>query len=66
MKFVKGIDRNIHLTLMYVWVALIIPTVIFWSESILWIGFMSIYAIITAHWAAYESSKLKKENKDVS
>ena len=41
------------------WVLLIIPTIIWWKDSILWVAFMSLYAIVTGHWGAYEAAKAK-------
>lgn len=52
-------DRQVHLAFVALWVLLIIPTLLFWRESILWIAFMSLYAIITSHWGAYEAAKAK-------
>lgn len=52
-------DRQVHLGLVALWVLLIIPTLIWWRTSILWIAFMSLYAIITSHWGAYEAAKAK-------
>jgi hypothetical protein len=52
-------DRQVHLILVVVWVLLIPPTIIWWRDSILWVAFMSLYAIITSHWGAYEAAKAK-------
>lgn len=48
---------KLHLLLVILWVILIIPTVLLWSESILWVAFMSVYAIIATHWDAYQSAR---------
>jgi hypothetical protein len=52
-------DRQVHLIAVAIWVVLIIPTLIWWRTSILWIAFMSLYAIVTGHWGAYEAAKAK-------
>ena len=59
---VKGLfsripDTTIHITLALVWICLAIPTVLFWSESILWILMISIYANVGAHISAWEGAK---------
>lgn len=59
MKLPHPTDRQVHLIGVAVWVVLIIPTMIWWRESILWVAFMSLYAIITSHWGAYEAAKAK-------
>ena len=52
-------DRKVHLALVFVWLGLVVPTILWWRTSILWIAFMSLYAIIGTHWAAYEAAKAK-------
>jgi hypothetical protein len=52
-------DRQVHLFAAIVWVLLIIPTLIWWRDSILWVAFMSLYAIVVSHWSAYEAAKAK-------
>lgn len=37
------------------WIGLVVPTVLVWSKSILWIGFMSVYAIVVAHYTAWRA-----------
>lgn len=55
-------DREIlHRCLLVVWVLLIPPTLLWWSESILWVLLISIYANIVGHWSAAEASKAAKE-----
>lgn len=57
--------RKLHLTLTIVWGLLIIPTVVWWSESILWIGLISVYANFASHWSAYQGTRAEEEgNKE--
>lgn len=56
---IKISDRVLHLVLAGVWVVLAIPTVVWWRDSILWVAFMSLYAIVGTHWSAYEAAKAK-------
>lgn len=51
---IKG--TTIHLVLTVVWSLLLIPTIIWWKESILWIAIMSVYAIVSTHWSAYQAA----------
>ncbi len=53
---------TIHIILTGVWTLLIIPTVFFWKDSILWISLMSVYAIISTHWGAYQAAKADENN----
>ena len=55
---------RLHLGLTLLWAALIIPTLLWWRESILWVSLVSIYANFATHWSAYQAAhaewKLKK------
>jgi hypothetical protein len=56
--------RRFHLISMVVWALLIIPTVVFWHDSILWIAFMSIYAIVVSHFAAWRADEPTRGGDD--
>ncbi|MEV5265246.1 hypothetical protein [Streptomyces werraensis] len=56
----KTLSR-LHLTLTCVWVLLAIPTLLLWRESILWVAFMSLYANVAAHWAAFQGARAERE-----
>jgi uncharacterized membrane protein len=57
---IKG--TAIHLALLVVWALLIIPTVLFWRENVFWISLMSIYAILSTHWSAYQAARAEENN----
>lgn len=40
---------RLHTAAVVVWTLLLIPTLIWWRESIVWLAFMSLYAIVAAH-----------------
>lgn len=46
------------------WVALIIPTVLWWRESILWVAIMSVWANIAAHFSAYQGARSERKQDD--
>lgn len=48
---------RIHLVLMVAWTATILPTLLWWRNSILWVAFMSLYAIVVGHWGAYQAAR---------
>lgn len=54
--------RTIHLALALFWVCLIVPTILWWKESILWIAFMSLYAIVGTHVSAYQGARAEDSN----
>lgn len=53
-------QARLHKALTLLWVVLVVPTLLFWRESIPWLSFMSIYAIIASHWACWEASTAKE------
>jgi hypothetical protein len=53
--------RRAHLASAVIWAGLLVPSVIWWSKSLLWIIFMSVYSIIVAHLSAYQGARAEKE-----
>jgi len=53
----RTVMMRIHLVLTFTWVLLIIPTLLWWKSSILWVLMISIYANIASHWAAWQATK---------
>lgn len=51
-----------------VWIFLLIPSVLFWSETILWVVLMSVWANIAGHWSAYQASRaeLKQDDQEIA
>lgn len=42
----KWLKANFHKIALIFWVAMIVPTLIWWKDSILWLAIMSLYANI--------------------
>lgn len=55
-----------HLIMTGVWILLIIPTMIWWSTSILWILLISLYANIIGHFSAWQAVRAEMAIKEVS
>jgi hypothetical protein len=53
-----------HATAAVVWVGLILPTLLWWHSSILWVAFMSLYANIAAHAAAWQGARAERMIKE--
>lgn len=49
--------KRIHLTFAIVWALMAVPTVLLWADSVLYIGLISVYAIVIAHLAAYDAAR---------
>lgn len=52
--------RRLHLILTGLWALLVIPTILWWKDSILFIGIVSVYANAVSHWGAYQAAKAEK------
>lgn len=66
--FVRRVNNSalVHGSLLVVWVLLIIPTLLWWRESVTWIVFMSLYAIIVSHAGAIEAALAKAQAESES
>jgi hypothetical protein len=53
-----------HLAMVIVWTMLLVPTLLWWKNSILWVCLMSDYALIAAHWSAYQGARAERSNGD--
>ena len=56
----NGFQVNFHKYATFVWIALTIPTLLIWKDSILWVALMSVWANIAAHWSAFQAASAEK------
>lgn len=56
----------VHLSLAILWTLLIVPTLIWWKESILWVALMSVYAIIGTHVASYQAARGERKQDETN
>lgn len=52
--------RHFHAIATLIWLSLVVPTVLWWSESILWVGLMSAWANAAGHFAAWQSTRAEE------
>lgn len=61
-------DASFHVKLnliaIVVWAILLIPTVLYWKESIIYLVFMSWYAIFVSHIAAWVAAKAERNTAE--
>jgi ABC-type transport system involved in cytochrome bd biosynthesis fused ATPase/permease subunit len=48
---------RLHLILTLLWALLVIPTLLWWRESVFWVALMSLYANFGTHWSAYQAAR---------
>lgn len=49
--------RRIHLGLMILWVVVGLPVSYMLRESIAWLVFLSVYAIVVGHWSGWSAER---------
>lgn len=54
---------RLHAVLTMIWIAAVIPTLLWWKDSILWVGLMSCWANIASHWACHAAAKAEIQAK---
>lgn len=53
-----------HRFLMIAWGVLLVPTLVWWRESIAWVVFMSWYANFVGHWSGKEAAAAGEKAED--
>lgn len=53
-------NSTVHRCLMGAWIVLLVPTVLWWRESVVWLVFMSWYANFVGHWSTQSAEKAKE------
>lgn len=57
--------KRFHLMMVIVWVALSVPGILFWKDSILFVIILSLYANIAGEFGAYQAARTEvKQDKD--
>ena len=58
----RGLFRRpeFHLALALGWALLLVPTLLWWKASILWVASMSLYANIASHWSGYQAARAER------
>lgn len=54
-------STNLHKYSTIVWILLIIPGLLFWKESLVFIVLMSLWANVVGHWSSYQASRAEKK-----
>lgn len=56
--------RRFHKIATIVWAALIIPTVLWWKDSVQWVAVMSVWANVASHFASYQGARAEDNNSE--
>lgn len=56
--------RYYHLAMMIVWPILMIPTIIWWKNSVVWVAALSLYANFASEFAAWHGANTEKHQRE--
>jgi hypothetical protein len=48
----------------FTWILLVIPSFLWWKESIAWVVFMSVWANVAGHWSSYQASRVERKQDE--
>lgn len=60
----SGAWRRVHAIATPIWFLLIIPTVLWWHDSVLWVGLISCYANAVGHFSAWQASRAEEAGEE--
>lgn len=66
MERLLSVLRYYHLTMMIVWPVLLIPTVIWWKESVVWVAALSLYANFASEFAAWHGARTEERQEEAN
>lgn len=44
------------------WLVLVLPTLLWWRDSILWLALMSVYGLVAHHLTGWETARTEEQN----
>jgi hypothetical protein len=53
-----------HAVATVAWALLLIPSVLWWQESVPWLVIMSVWANLASHWGAFQAAKSQTDSSD--
>lgn len=60
------IMRRVHLCATIIWGILIIPSILWWRNSIMWIVLMSAWANFASHFAAWQAARGEVKQDEIN
>lgn len=51
------VKKWFDLIMVFIWILLLIPTVLWWKDSVMWVAIMSIYNNVVGHWGSHKAGK---------
>lgn len=57
-------EVKLHKWLTFAWLAAALPICVFMSQSVPFLVFISVYAVVAAHWGAYQAARAEVNSPD--
>lgn len=58
--------RRLHGWLTIIWFLGAIPIMLFWSENIAFLVFISVYAVVTGHWSSFQAARVEVRQEEIA
>lgn len=58
--------RRIHSALTIIWFVAAFPIMYWWSENIRFLVFVSVYAVVTGHWSAFQAARVEVKQDEMT
>lgn len=56
--------RHLHAALTLAWLAVAVPTLLWWKDSIAFIAWVSVYANVAGHWSAWQAARAEEQGSE--
>jgi hypothetical protein len=53
-----------HFVMMGVWILMLLPTLLWWKDSILWVAAMSLYANFVGHFSGWDAARAEQTQEE--
>jgi len=57
VKLTAGQLRTFNLWATFAWLGLVLPTVLWWGQSVMWVALMSVWANVASHFSAWMGAR---------
>jgi len=58
--------RRLHGWLTIAWFIAAFPIMVFWSENIKFLVFISVYAVVTGHWSSWQAARVEEKQDEAA
>ena len=56
--------NSFHKIATLVWIALAVPSLLWWKDALVWVIIMSLWANVVGHWSAFQASRAEENGND--